>query len=434
MHTHKIIEVLSGSPAMAAGVVAGDTLLTMDGEEIIDVLDYRYQEENETLLLGIRHADGSEEDIAIEKDESEELGLVFAESLMDNYQNCTNKCMFCFIDQMPPGMRETLYFKDDDTRLSFFQGNYVTLTNLKEEEIDRICFYKLSPMNVSVHTTNPELRCKMLKNRFAGKILERMKRFREAGITMNGQVVLVKGHNDGEELERTIHDLTQFLPQMQSLSVVPVGLTKFREGLPEIEPFAKEDAIRLLEQVHRWQAICLQHFGTRFVYASDEWYILAGRELPTEEEYEGYMQIENGVGMLTSLMTDVRHVLSHVKGDARVRTGTIATGVLAAPYIRQLVAETKEHFPNLDIEVVTIINHFFGERITVSGLLTGKDIIEQLSGRPLGDRLLLPANLLRSGEDVLLDDMTVTDIENALQTPVTIVKSMGQEFVDGLID
>lgn len=433
-HTHKILEIMPFSPCEAAGIVVGDVLVAMNGEPVQDILDYHFQEESEKLTLTVEHEDGSREDIVIEKDEDEELGLVFAESLMDDYQSCRNKCVFCFIDQMPPGMRKTLYFKDDDTRLSFLQGNYVTLTNLSDKEIDRICYYKLSPMNVSVHTTNPELRCQMLKNRFAGKVLDCMRRFKDAGITMNGQVVLVKGRNDGEELERTIHDLTEFLPNMQSLSVVPVGLTKYREGLPEIEPFNKEDARKVIEQIHKWQGICKQYFDTRFVYASDEWYILAEQDLPTEDDYEGYPQIENGVGMLRSLMSEVTDCLQYVHDDDRSRKLTIATGVLAAPFMEKLVKQVQEHFPNIECQVITIYNHFFGERITVSGLLTGGDIIEQLKGVELGERLLLPANLLRSGEDVLLDDLTVSDIENALQIKVSIVQSDGQAFIDSLLD
>lgn len=434
MHTHKILEIMPFSPCEAAGIVAGDILVAMNGEPVQDVLDYHFQEESEHLTLTVEHEDGTREDVVIQKEEDEELGLVFAESLMDDYQSCRNKCMFCFIDQMPPGMRKTLYFKDDDTRLSFLQGNYVTLTNLSDKEIERICYYKLSPMNISVHTTNPELRCEMLKNRFAGNVLSCLRRFFDAGITMNGQVVLVKGKNDGEELERTIHDLTAFLPHMQSLSVVPVGLTKYREGLPEIEPFTKEDAKTVLAQIHKWQGICRQYYDTRFVYASDEWYILAEQDLPKEDDYEGYPQIENGVGMLRSLMDEVSVCLNHVHDDERSRNLSIATGVLAAPFIKKMVAQLQEHFPNIRCQVFTINNHFFGEKITVSGLLTGGDIIAQLKGKDLGDRLLLPANLLRSDEDVLLDDLTVSDIENALQIRVSIVQSEGQAFIDSMLE
>lgn len=434
MHEHKIIEVQPMSPAEAVGIVAGDILLAMNHRPVKDVLDYHYEEEDETLVLTIRRGDGSEADITVWKDEGEELGLVFAESLMDNYQSCRNKCIFCFIDQMPPGMRDTLYFKDDDTRLSFLQGNYVTLTNINDEELERICYYKLSPINVSVHTMNPELRCKMLNNRFAGELKRKLMRLKESGITMNGQIVLVKGVNDGEELERTIHDLTELIPEMQSLSVVPIGITKYRDGLYPVEPFAAEDAKKVLAAIRRWQGICMQHFGTRFVYASDEWYIMAGEELPEEDAYEGYLQIENGVGMLRSLMTEVEECLAEVVGDDRRRTLSIATGKLAAPYIERMCKQVAEHFPGIECHVYAIRNEFFGETITVSGLLTGQDIIAQMRDKELGERLLLPVNLLRSGEDVLLDDLHVTDIENALQTKVRIVQSFGQDFVDSLLE
>ncbi len=433
MHKHKIIDVEPMSPAAVAGLQAGDVLLAMNGRAVQDALDYHYEEEEERVTLTVLRVDGSTEELCIEKDENESLGLVFAESLMDDYRSCRNGCIFCFIDQMPPGMRETLYFKDDDTRLSFLQGNYVTLTNISDKELERICFYKLSPINISVHTMNPELRCRMLKNRFAGTIRDKLLRLKEAGIEMNGQIVLVKGVNDGEELERTIHDLTEFLPNLRSVSVVPVGLTKFRDGLYPMEPFDDEDARKVLATIHRWQGICREQFGSRFVYAGDEWYVLANQALPAEEDYEGYPQIENGVGMLRSLITEVYECLSHVAGDDRRRSVSIATGVLAAPYIRELCDAFKRYFPKVHCTVYTIRNDFFGERITVSGLLTGRDVIAQLREKELGDVLLLPGNLLRSGEDVLLDDIHVSDIENALQTPVRIVKSFGQDFVDAVI-
>ncbi len=432
-HEHTIVDVLPGSPAAKAGILKGDRLTAMNGRPVIDVLDFRYEEEETSLTLTFLR-DGEERNVTIRKTEYEELGLVFAESLMDDYRSCRNDCIFCFISQMPPGMRETLYFKDDDTRLSFLQGNYVTLTNVSDEELERICFYKLSPMNVSVHTTNPELRCRMLHNRFAGTIVDKLRRLKTAGITMNGQIVLVKGHNDGAELERTIHDLTEFLPNMQSLSVVPVGLTKYRDHLPKIDPFEPEDAREVIEIIAKWQNICLEYFDTRFVYASDEWFLTAGLPLPSEEDYEGYPQIENGVGMIRSLTQEVEDELSYREGDTRPHEATIATGTLAAPVIEQLCARVKEVFPGLTYRVVPIINHFFGERITVSGLLTGKDIIEQMREIPIRGKLLLPENLLRSGETVLLDDMTVEDIENALQTQVRIVKSDGLDFVDSLVE
>ena len=335
---------------------------------------------------------------------------------------------------MPKGMRPTLYFKDDDTRLSFLQGNYVTLTNVNDEELERICYYRLSPINVSVHTTNPELRKKMLCNRFAGDIEEKLKKLKDADISMNGQIVLVKNWNDGDELERTIHDLTAYLPNMQSLSVVPIGMTKYRQGLTEIEPFDKEDARKVLALIGKWQGICREHFGTSFVYASDEWYLLAGLPIPSEEDYEGYPQIENGVGMLRSLMTEVEACIANAAGDERTRSISIATGMLAAPVIRQLCEKVRSIFPNISVDVYAIRNDFFGERITVSGLLTGQDIIAQLRGKKLGDRLLLPANLLRSGEQVLLDDVTVSDIEKELNIGIRICEADGNDFLQSLIE
>ncbi len=432
-HEHAIVDVIKGSPAWNAGIRKGDRLVTLNGREIIDVLDFRFEEEETRLTIGFIR-DGEEQEVTVRKGEYDELGLVFAESLMDDYRSCHNDCVFCFIRQLPPGMRETLYFKDDDTRLSFLQGNYVTLTNVSDEELERICFYKLSPMNVSVHTTNPELRCKMLHNRFAGTIVEKLRRLKKADITMNGQIVLVPGYNDGEELEKTIHDLTEFLPNLQSVSVVPVGITKYRDNLPKIRTFSEEESREVIGIIRKWQQICLQYFDTRFVYASDEWFLTAGEPMPSEDEYEGYPQIENGVGMVRSLTEEVEWELEDREGDDRVHEATIATGVLIAPTIRNLVERVKTIYPNLRCEVIPIINHFFGETITVSGLLTGQDIIEQMKGQEIRGRLILPENLLRSGEDVLLDDLTVADIENALQTRVRIVKSEGYDFVESLVE
>ncbi|MDD5900987.1 MAG: DUF512 domain-containing protein [Lachnospiraceae bacterium] len=434
LQEHRINGVIPGSIAQELEIEAGDVLVSINEQPIKDVFDYRYLSEDEELTLLIRKADGEEWELEIEKDAYEDLGLVFEDGLMDEYRSCRNKCIFCFIDQMPPGMRDTLYFKDDDARLSFLQGNYITLTNLSEEDMERILFYKLSPINISVHTTNPELRCKMLNNRFAGEALTKLQRFYDAGLEMNGQIVLCKGYNDGAELERTIHDLTAYLPLMQSVSVVPIGMTKYREGLTQIEPFSKEDAAKVLEVIAKWQRIILKEYGTRMIHASDEWYILAGLALPSEEEYEGYPQLENGVGMIRLLNEEVDAYLAECCGDNRIRKLTLATGVLAAPVISEQIKKIQKKYPNIEAEVVTIINHFFGERITVAGLLTGQDIIAQLKGRALGDVLLLPEVLLRSGEDVFLDDLRISDVEKALQTRVGIVKSDGEALVRAVIE
>lgn len=433
LQEHRIKEVLPDSIAEELEIEAGDVLVSINEQPIKDVFDYRYLSEDEEIVLLIRKPDGEEWELEIEKDAYEDLGLVFEEGLMDEYRSCRNKCIFCFIDQMPPGMRDTLYFKDDDARLSFLQGNYITLTNLSEEDMERILFYKLSPINISVHTTNPDLRCKMLNNRFAGEALDKIKRFYDAGLEMNGQIVLCKGYNDGEELERTIHDLTAYLPFMQSVSVVPMGMTKFREGLTQVEPFTGEDAVEVIGIIKKWQDIIQKHYGTRMIHASDEWYLMAGLPLPVEEEYEGYPQLENGVGMVRSMNEEVDCCLKELKGDDRIRKLTLITGTLAEPVIREQVAKIQKKYPNIDAKVIAVVNHFFGERITVAGLVTGQDIIAQLADKELGDVLLLPEVMLRSGEDVFLDDLKISDVEKALQTRVGIVKSDGEAFVRAVI-
>ena len=432
-NAHIIKEIEPGSIAEELELEPGDELISINGTEIKDVLDYHYLIKDEELTVLIKKSGEEEWELDIEKEYDEDLGIVFEEGLMDEYRSCRNKCIFCFIDQMPPGMRETLYFKDDDARLSFLQGNYITLTNMSEDEIERILFYKLSPINISVHTTNEELRCRMLHNRFAGGALQKLKRLKDGGITMNGQIVLCKGWNDGEELEKTIHDLAAYLPEMQSVSIVPVGLTKFREGLEKLDIFTKEDSLIVLEAVHRWQKIFLQHYGTRFIYASDEWYIKAGLPVPEDEAYEGYRQIENGVSLVRSLQKEFEEYYSELSGDDRIREVSIATGVLAAPILKQLTDKLKDKFPKVTVHLYTIINNYFGTNITVAGLITGGDIIAQLKKQTLGDNLLLPDVMLRNGETVLLDDLTVDDVEKSLQTPIRIVQSDGKSFIDSII-
>ncbi len=438
---HTIKTVKPGSIAQEMGMEAGDTLLSINEQPVEDIFDYQYLLQDEYIEVAIRKPDGEEWLLEIDKEYGEDLGVEFENGLMDEYRSCRNKCIFCFIDQMPKGMRETLYFKDDDSRLSFLQGNYVTLTNMSEHDIDRIIRYHLSPINVSVQTMNPELRCRMLNNRFAGEALQKLDRLYEGGIHMNGQIVLCKGINDGAELDESIRRLTRYLPQMESVSVVPVGLSKYREGLYPLEPFTKEDAKEVLKLIHGWQERIYAEHGVHFIHASDEWYILAEEELPEEERYDGYLQLENGVGMVRLLLTEFEEAFARLSGEAahgkltltnKVKI-TMATGYLAYAYICKMAKRMEQLLSGLTVQVIAIRNDFFGECITVSGLLTGTDIIAQLKGKELGSVLLLPQNVLRSGEDVFLDDVTVGQMESALQVSVDIVKSSGQDFIDAIM-
>ncbi len=432
-HEHIVKSLMSGGIGEELGIEPGDKLLAINGNEIQDVFDYYYYEESEQLLLLIEKPDGEEWELEIEKDEDESLGIEFDQSLMDEYRSCRNKCMFCFIDQMPKGMRETLYFKDDDSRLSFLQGNYITLTNMSDHDVERIVKYRLEPINISFQTTNPELRCKMLHNRFAGEALKKVDILYRGQIEMNGQIVLCKGVNDGEELERTIRDLTGYLPYLKSVSIVPVGLTRYRDGLYPLEPFTKEDAREVLSVIHRWQEKIYQEHGIHMIHAGDEWYVLAEEEVPEEERYDGYLQLENGVGMMRLLFNEVQEALSAVTGDGRQREISLATGRLMYPYIGKILEEIRKKFPNITTHLYAIRNDFFGERITVSGLITGQDLTGQLKGQPLGERLLLPCNMLKIGEPVFLDDFTLEEVENSLQVKTDIVKSSGQDLLDAVI-
>ena len=431
---HVITAVEPGSIAEECGLEPGDRIAEINGNEIEDIFDYQYYIQDEFLNVLVLTKDDEECMLEIEKEEDEDLGILFESSLMDEYHSCCNKCIFCFIDQMPPGMRETLYFKDDDSRLSFLQGNYITLTNMKEKDLDRIIRYHLAPINISVHTTNPELRCQMLPNRFAGDIMDKIRRLADAEIPMNSQIVLCKGINDGEELDRTIRELGDFLPFMESLSVVPVGLTKYRENLYNLEEFTKEDAAKVLEQIHGWQEHFKETRGTSFVHASDEWFILAGQDFPSEEYYEGYGQLENGVGMMRLLITEVENRLEELEGDSRKRKVSIATAKLAYPTIVNLARKIQKKYPGIEIHVYCIMNHFFGEKVTVSGLLTGQDIIAKLKEQELGDVLFLPANVLKADEDIFLDDISLKELSDSLQVPVNIIQSEGEDFVNKIID
>lgn len=435
LRKHMISRVLPDSIAEELGLEPGDRLVSVNGQPVEDVFDYRYLMNEELVVLLVEKPDGEEWELEVEKEYEEDLGIEFENGgLMDDYRSCSNKCMFCFIDQMPPGMRETLYFKDDDSRLSFLQGNYLTLTNMSEHDIDRIIQYKLSPINISFQTMNPELRCKMLHNRFAGEIFDKVKRLKDAGIIMNGQIVLCRGVNDGAELERSIRELTAYMPQLESVSVVPVGLTRYRDGLYPLEPFTKEDACEVLDLIHGWQEKLYKEWGNHFIHAGDEWYILAERPIPEEKTYDGYLQLENGVGMVRLLDEEVAQTLAGMTGDDRKIHRTIATGELAAPFLRKHVESVRKKYPNVDIQVFAIKNEFFGGKITVAGLITGTDLISQLKGKDLGDRLLLTNHMLKSGEPVFLDDVTVDDVQNALQIKVSIVESSGADFVSSLIE
>lgn len=432
-HTHIIKNVLPGSIAEELEISAGDKLLSINDQEIEDVFDYHFLANEEYLTVLIEKPDGEQWELEIEKEYEEDLGIEFEQGLMDEYRSCRNKCIFCFIDQMPKNMRETLYFKDDDSRLSFLQGNYVTLTNMSDHDIDRIVRYHLEPINVSFQTTNPTLRCEMLHNRFAGEALKKVDKLYEGGITMNGQIVLCKGINDGEELEKSIRDLMKYAPQLQSVSVVPVGLSKYRDDLYPLQPFTKEDAKEVLHIIHKWQEKSYEEFGIHFIHGGDEWYILAEEELPEEERYDGYLQLENGVGMLRLLMNEFEEGYESLNGDEKVREISIATGLLAYPYIQKMAEQMMEKYPNSKIHVYGIRNDFFGELITVSGLITGQDLISQLKGKSLGEKLLLPCNMLRIEEQDFLDDVTIQDVKDALQVSVDIVKSSGQDFIDAVL-
>jgi len=427
--------VHTGSIAEEAGIEPGDAILTIDKSSIMDVFDYRFLTTDEFLTIEIEKPYGEVWEVEIEKDEYEDLGIDFEDPMMDDARSCTNNCIFCFIDQLPKGMRETLYFKDDDTRLSFMMGNYVTLTNMKDSDIDRIIKYRMSPINISVHTTNPELRKTMLRNRFAGGITDRIKRLVEAGITVNCQIVLCRGINDGKELDRTIEDLAIYYPGVYSISIVPVGLTKYRDDLFELKAFDKESSLELIKQVEAWQIKLLTQYGKRAVYIADEFYIMAGVNIPGYEEYEDFPQIENGVGLVSLLRYEIDETLNNfaekIKHSAK-RTVSIATGFSVSAYIEEIAGKISAA-SGVDINVYTIINNFFGEHVTVTGLLTGQDIISQLSGRELGEELLISSSMLRSGEEVFLDDVTLKELSHNLNIKVTPVINSGKEFVESII-
>ena len=422
------------SPAQRAGVRPGETLTHINGHPVADVLDYKFYSYDPRLELKLREKDGSERTLHIRKGEGEDLGLEFETYLMDRARSCANNCIFCFVDQMPPGMRPSLYFKDDDARLSFLMGNYLTLTNLSQRELQRIIDLRISPINVSVHTTDRALRCEMLKNRRAGEGIDIMERFAQNHITMNCQIVSCPGINDGPALDRTLADLAAMYPSVNSISVVPVGLTRYREGLYPLKGYDRASAAALVDQVEGFAKKHLAEKGTRLVWCSDEFYLLAGRDLPPEDYFEDFTQLDNGVGMLTLLSAEFGRALELMDEEemAGAVPFSIATGVSAAPFLTKLIDRAREKCGKIEGAVYPVRNEFFGETITVAGLVTGGDLIAQLRGKNLGQRLLIPNNMLRHGERVFLDDVSLDDVERELGVPVVSVAQDGYELLDAM--
>ncbi len=428
-----IIKIEKNSIAEEMGIEVGDILVDINNRSVKDVFDYRYLIQEEYIEVGILKSDGDEWLLEIDKEPYEDLGIVFETGLMDKAKSCSNKCIFCFIDQLPKGMRKDLYFKDDDSRLSFLQGNYVTLTNMKQEDIDRIIFYHLSPINISVHTTDMELRKFMLKNPNSTKIMEYLNQLNKHNIEMNFQIVLCKNINDREYLDKSIRDLSKFLPTAISMSIVPFGKSAHREGLYDIELYNKEDCIKIIKQVEKWQNKFLEKYGTRFCFLSDEFYITADVPLPDDDFYEGYPQFENGVGMITLMLKEFYDKFNSAEGDDRVRNISIATGKIAYDFIYSLSCDIMKKYKNTKIKVFAIENDFFGRTITVSGLMTGQDIINQLKDKNLGDYLFLPENCLRAETQVLLDDVDIKDIEKELGVSIVVAEQDGGRMFEQII-
>ncbi|MBE6686375.1 MAG: DUF512 domain-containing protein [Ruminococcaceae bacterium] len=431
----KICGVESGSLAEKAGLLPEDYLIKINGEDINDVLDYRFHIANKKIILTV-HRGEELFDIKIRKPEYEDIGLEFESFLMDEKRSCRNKCIFCFIDQNPHGLRDTIYFKDDDSRMSFLTGSYITLTNLSDSDIDRICKMKISPINISVHTTNPGLRCKMMNNRFAGDSLSAIKRFCDAGITLNTQIVLCKGVNDKEQLTRTMNDLEAFYPQIQSVSVVPCGLTKFREGLFPLEPFTAEECAEVIAQVKEFSEKCREKHGCGIFYLGDEFFIKSGIKLPDAEYYDGYPQIENGVGLITSMKDEFYDELDFIDtyDTEKERDLSIATGEAAYGFISEIAKALCNKLPRTKISVYKIKNNFFGENITVAGLITGTDLKEQLKGRELGQRLYLPSVMLRYENDLFLDNVSIDELSDFLGVEISLVNNSGYELIEKLMN
>ncbi len=424
--------VQKGSAADKAKILSGETLISINGEQIIDVLDYRFYQNNTKLILEIMNGNGKVRKVRIKKDEYEEIGLEFSSYLMDQKHSCKNKCIFCFIDQLPKGLRDSLYFKDDDSRLSFLFGNYITLTNITEHEISRIIKMHISPINISVHTTNPELRVKMMKNKNAGKVLEIIPRLNEAGIKINCQLVLCPDYNDGEELKRTLNDLSS-MENVECIAAVPVGLTKHREGLEELKPFDKERAAEVIDIIDKAGDKCIEKYGERRIYAADEFYLLSEREIPEATYYEDFLQLENGVGLWALMKSDAESAVEDLEETTLERHISLVTGVAAEPLIKYVSELCVKKAKGLRCDVYGIINHFFGERITVTGLVTATDIYEQLKDKNLGDELLLPSAMLRKERDMFLDSITVDELSKKLNVKITVVDCDGYSLTDAIL-
>lgn len=430
-----ISRIYPGSIAEELEIEVGDNLIAVNGEHVKDIIQYRFLTDDEYIELEIQTKSGERVVYEIEKDYDEELGIEFTNPIIDSAKSCRNKCMFCFIDQLPKGMRETLYFKDDDSRLSFLQGNFVTLTNMSEQDIEDIIRYRISPINISVHTTNPELRQRMITNRFAGRLYSIMERLAEAGITMNCQIVLCPGVNDGKELERTINELSALYPNVNSVAIVPVGVTRYRDHLPHLEIFNKETANEAIDLVERLQKECLEKFGSRFAFMSDEFYIIAKREIPDFDSYEGFLQFEDGVGMIRKLGTEVENYLNELPDNYEVRekTVSIATGKSAYEFIKGMAQLVMDKFPQVKINVFKIKNEFWGETITVSGLITAQDIIKQTEGKERGETLYITRSMLKADELIFLDDITLEQLEEILGNEVVPCENEGHDFVDKIL-
>ena len=422
-----------GGLAQRHGIEEGDKIIAINGNEINDILDYRFYETDRRLNIILEKSGGDRREIVIRKGQYDSLGVECGTYLMDKQHSCRNKCVFCFIDQLPKGMRQSLYFKDDDDRLSFLFGNYITLTNIDEREIERIIKMRISPVNISVHTTNPELRVRMMKNPHAGEALRFIRQLADGGISLNCQIVLCPEWNDGEELDRTLRDLTELCPAVQSIAVVPVGLTKHRGNLEKLRMFSPDECGEVIDQIEKFGDICVSKFGSRIVYPSDEFYLNAGREIRGEDFYEDYAQLENGVGMVSLLKSEFLSAVEEEQGDDGHYSASIACGTSIAPIIKKLLDPARKKWHNANWKVYPIVNHFFGEKITVSGLITGHDLTEQLRGAELGERLLISSSMLDSTGTVFLDDFTADDVEKALSVPVRVVSSDGYELLDALL-